>query len=151
MTTNHRAARQSPRSEDGFTLIELLVVILIIGILAAVALPNFVSQRDRAFDSNAKANARNTMTHVEACYVKTEDYSECQTLTELGEGLGISLGTTAGQVEVSPDGSDGYELIGHSKTGSTFSIVKASGTWAVTRPCVVASGKDRSGCKNGTW
>ena len=54
------------KDERGFTLIELLVVVLIIGILAAVALPTFLGQRDKGFDADAKSNARNVQTLVES-------------------------------------------------------------------------------------
>ena len=57
------------KDERGFTLIELLVVVLIIGILAAVALPTFLGQRDKGFDADAKSNARNLQTMVESCGV----------------------------------------------------------------------------------
>ncbi len=66
--------RTRMQDEKGFTLIELLVVILIIGILAAIALPAFLNQREKAQDSAAKSDARTAQTAMETYYTDTQTY-----------------------------------------------------------------------------
>jgi type IV pilus assembly protein PilA len=148
-----RNLRERMESEKGFTLIELLVVILIIGILAAIALPAFLGQQQKGQDGEAKSNARNLVSHVESCFAETQDYTECNTIAELPEtGLPLVDGapTTNGNVGVSASAQNSYTVLAQSESGHTFSIVHdIDGT--NDRTCVAGTTNDDGGCNGGAW
>ena len=66
---------KSFKNSKGFTLIELLIVVVIIGILAAIAIPRFASTKGKAFDAAAKTDLRNAMTAQEAYYSDNQSYA----------------------------------------------------------------------------
>ena len=133
--------------EKGFTLIELLVVILIIGILAAIALPAFLGQRQKGQDADAKSNARNLVSHVESFYAGEQTYVGAEASNDVQDS-GLPLGSADGQVETTAEAVDGYTIVGHSRSGNDFTITKTGGTAAV-RTCT--TGGDAGCPTGGNW
>jgi type IV pilus assembly protein PilA len=133
---------------------EILVVILIIGILAAIAIPVFLGKRDGADDVDAKANARDLVTYLEVCNTSKEDYSQCATQSD-SEAKDIDWGSNPGQVRVTAASKTSYELEAVSGAASagvnhTFTITRRNDGETV-RSCHAGPSDNDGGCKHGSW
>jgi type IV pilus assembly protein PilA len=141
-----RKLRERMRQEKGFTLIELLVVILIIGILAAIALPAFLGQRQKAQDTEAKTAVRTAATAMKTYFTDTQDYTGATVAKlvaiepSLAQGAGASLAVTNLSV-------NGYTVDVDSKTANTFIVTEAAGV--VTRTCTTVGMAGCPAC--GSW
>lgn len=142
-------------SSDGFTLIELLVVILIIGILAAIAIPVFLGQKTKAVDATAREMAR---TAQQAAETYSTDHGASYTglapsaLHEYEPAIQTSAGGNNAYLSVAEanESGKGYVVTAVAPTsGDTFTVTKKE-NGEVVRSCIAAT-SNKGGCLTGSW
>jgi type IV pilus assembly protein PilA len=127
-------ARLGGDSEAGFTLIELLVVMLILGVLGAIALPTFLSQRDKAGDAKAKETVHTAQVSMETCATGNGgSYAKCD--QEALHAIELTLPKEGGTPEMEVEGeANGYAITvtSESVSGNTFSVEDEKGSLEYT-------------------
>jgi type IV pilus assembly protein PilA len=143
--------RQQIGNEEGFTLIELLVVILIIGILAAIAIPAFLSQTSKANDSAAKTQVGTLQTTMEAYASEHSGGFVGGTISELQKIEPTLKDTSTATASVLKAEAETFEVQSVAKgSGNTYKLKNEKGS--VTRSCTTGtSGNNGGGCLGGSW
>jgi type IV pilus assembly protein PilA len=138
-------ARLNGDSEAGFTLIELLVVMLILGILAAIALPAFFNQKEKAGDAKAKEYAHSAQVAIET--YSTDHNGSYEGADEPGELTAIEPTLSSALLEVEVTAPGKYKITSESTNGHKFFVENEEGTMAFECEPI-----EKGGCpKSGNW
>jgi len=143
-------ARLNGDSEAGFTLIELLVVMLILGILAAIAIPAFFNQREKATDAQAKSAARTAETAMET-YATEHGGSYANATPSILHSIEPTLQTSGDNAITVTSTETTFTVTSTSGTENTFSISREAGG-VVNFDCTPKNASERGGCpEGGNW
>jgi type IV pilus assembly protein PilA len=148
--------QQRTRSDQGFTLIELLVVIMIIGILAAIAIPAFLNQKGKAYDASAKEMARTASLAAETF---STDHNglytgiEPSVLHEYDKAIQTALGNNNAYLSIATEQESGkgyvVTAVAPGGSGDTFTITRKE-NGILSRTCK-AETSNKGGCPSGSW
>ena len=142
-----RARTSRLRAQRGFSFIELLIVVILLGILAAIVLPAFLSQTSQGDDASAKSNATEMARAVETCSTEGNDYTQCDEPAEL-QISGLTWGPAEGEVQVTASATRTYEVQAKAQGGHRYTWTKQP-NGLVTRTCAPV---DKGGCtSSGSW
>ena len=118
-----RIRKSIEENDEGFTLIELLVVIIIIGILAAIAIPVFLNQRKKGYDAGVKSDLRNAAT-AEETYLTDNPTTYTTDLTDSGAKVQL---TSTDTLFAGIDGAKGYCIVGNNPSSANWFLYDSQG------------------------